>query len=415
MAAVSIKSIFNDFLHIVFIELSVIYSSNHWEAIKECVEKMLNCRKPSGGYAEYVCTCCGESRKVSFTCKCRFCTSCGRRYIEEWVEKTVSSIFDVPHRHIVFTIPRELRGIIFQSRHLIKVMTDCAAKTALEVIQSGGTGAVPGITAIVHTFGGDIKFNPHVHMLITEGGLTGDGEWDDIPFLPYPLLRKKWQYHLLTALKAELPKTEENARLIDRLFKSKDKGFYVNAEKKMTSARFAARYIGRYMARPALAEYRIIRYDRETVTFWYKDHKSGRKVTMALEVKEFIKRLTDHIPLKGFKMVRRYGLYARRSQRLSIKILQKCRRFKQAVIEFFNDGSSVRKMTWRERLINSFGSDPLLCRKCGIEMMLWKIWHPVYGTIFDLSRDGPFVETENKDIIVKERLDGHLQLGLFPG
>jgi Putative transposase/Transposase zinc-binding domain len=414
MAAVSIKSIFNDFWHIVFIELSAIYSSVHWEAITENVEKMLNCRKPSGGYAEYVCTCCGESRKVPFTCKCRFCTSCGRRYIEERVEKTVSGIFDVPHRHIVFTVPQELRGKIFQNRHLIKVLTDCAAKTALEVIQSGGSGAVPGIIAIVHTFGGDIKFNPHVHMLITEGGLTAGGQWTDIPFLPYALLRRKWQYYLLTALKAELPKTADNARLIDSLFKCRDRGFYVNAEKKMTSARFAARYIGRYMARPALAEYRIIRYNGETVTFWYKDHKSGRKVMMTLEVKEFIKRLIDHIPLKGFKMVRRYGLYARRSHGLSLKILQKCRRFKQTVIEFIN-GSSVRKVTWRERMIKSFGSDPLLCRKCGEEMMLWNIWHPVYGTIYDLSRDGPFVEIEHKDIIVKEHVNLHVQPALFPG
>jgi len=292
-------------------------------------------------------------------------------------------------------------------------MTDCAAKTALEVIQSRGSDAVPGIIAIVHTFGGDIKFNPHVHMLITEGGLTVGGQWVDIPFLPYGLLRRKWQYYLLTALKAELPKTEENARFIDNLFKSRDKGFYVNAEKKMTSARFAARYIGRYMARPALAEYRIICYDGETVTFWYKDHKSGRKVKVTFDVKEFIKRLIDHIPLKGFKMVRRYGIYARRSQNLSIKVLQQCKRFKQMTIEFVN-GSSVKTVTWRERMINSFGSDPLLCRKCGVEMMLWKLWHPVYGTIFDLSRDGPFVEIENKEIIVKERKDRHIQIGLFP-
>ena len=417
MAKTSIKTIFNDFWYIIFAELSVIYSSIHWESIVENVEKMLNCRNPSGGYAEYICPCCFEKKKVPFTCKCRFCTSCGKRYIEEWVEKTVNNIFDVPHRHIVFTIPQELREIIFNDRSLLKVLLDCAAKTALEVLQIRGSNAVPGIIAIVHTFGGDLKFNPHVHMLITEGGLTSDNQWDDIPFLPYALLRKKWQYHLLTELKALLPKTRENAQLIDYLFKSKRKGFYVNAEKKMTSARFAARYIGRYMARPALAEYRIIRYDGKTVTFWYKDHATNRKVTITLEVEEFIKRLIDHIPVKGFKMVRRYGIYSRRSKSISIKILQKCKRFIQMTIEFINDG--FKKISWRERIIRSFGKDPLLCKKCREEMLLWRIWHPKYGTIFELSRDGPFENAQtdnayNANKVVKDCQDKHIQIGLFP-
>jgi len=414
MKKISIKAIFNDFWYLVFAELSVIYSSIHWDSIVENVGKMLNCRNPLGGYAEYICPCCFKKKKVAFTCKCRFCTSCGKRYIEEWVEKTVNNIFDVPHRHIVFTIPKELREIIFKDRSLIKVLTDCAARTALEVLQIRGSDAVPGIIAIVHTFGGDLKFNPHVHMLITEGGLTSNNQWDDIPFLPYALLRKKWQYYLLTELKALLPKTSENAQLIDYLFKSKSKGFYVNAEKKMTSARFAARYIGRYMARPALAEYRIIRYDGKTVTFWYKDHATNRKVTITLEVKEFIKRLIDHIPVKGFKMVRRYGIYSRRSKSISIKILQKCKRFIQMTIEFINDG--YKKISWRERIIRSFGKDPLLCPKCREEMLLWRIWHPKYGTIFELSRDGPFenAQTDNANKVVKERQDIHIQIGLFP-
>lgn len=415
MVKTSIKTIFNDFWYLVFAELSVIYSSIHWDSVVENVEKMLNCRNPSGGYAEYICPCCFEKKKVPFTCKCRFCTSCGKIYIEKWVEKTVNNIFDVPHRHIVFTIPQELRAIIFKDRSLIKVLTDCAARAALEVLQIRGSDAVPGIIAIVHTFGGDLKFNPHVHMLITEGGLTSDNQWDDIPFLPYALLRKKWQYYLLTELKAILPKTRENAQLIDYLFKSKSKGFYVNAEKKMTSARFAARYIGRYMARPALAEYRIIRYDGKTVTFWYKDHYTNRRVTMTLEVKEFIKRLIDHIPVKGFKMVRRYGIYSRRSKSISIKILQKCKRFIQMTIDFINDG--FKTVSWRERMIRSFGKDPLLCQKCKEEMFLWRIWHPEYGTIFDLSRDGPFgSEQKNNDekIIAKNRQDEHIQIGLFP-
>ena len=93
----------------------------------------------------------------------------------------------------------------------------------------------------------------------------------------------------MTEIKAKLPKTSENTQFIDNLFKRNDKGFYVNGEKKMTSARGAARYIGWYMARPALAEYKIIHYDGRMVTYWYIDHKTGRKITETIEAKEFIR------------------------------------------------------------------------------------------------------------------------------
>jgi len=273
-------------------------------------------------------------------------------------------------------------------------MMDCASRAAMEVLQSKGLDGVPGILLVVHTFGRNLKFNPHVHMLMTEGGLTSADQWVDIPFLPYGLLRNKWQYHLLTEIKASLPQTRENFRLIDYLFKSQRKGFYVNGKSKMTSARHAARYIGRYMARPALAEHKITNYNGNHVTFWYIDHKTKVKVTETIPAKDFIKRLIDHIPLKGFKMARHYGIYSRRTRSISIKILMGCKQFIQKTFEFMRSGS--KSLSWRDRLIQSFGKYPLICQKCKEEMLLWRIWHPDYGDIFDLSRDGPFLESENE-------------------
>ena len=182
---------------------------------------------------------------------------------------------------------------------------------------------------------------------------------------------------------------------------------------KMTSARYAARYIGRYMARPALAEHKIIRYDGKMVTFWYIDHKTNRKVFKTLEAKEFIKLLIDHIPLKGFKMVRHYGLYGRRSKSISLKTLQSCKRFVQVSFDFVT--GATRSKTWRQRMIESFGKDPLICSKCKEEMLSWKIWHPKYGAIFDLSRDGPFIEEEHYQKInrPKSQPKAHIQLCLF--
>ncbi len=189
-----------------------------------------------------------------------------------------------------------------------------------------------------------------------------------------------------------LPKSKDNDILIDNLFKDNEKGFYVHGASKMTSSRYAARYIGRYVARPALAEYRITRYDGKEVTFWYESHETGKRVYTTLSAKEFIMRLIVHIPLKGFKMVRHYGLYARRIKNIAIEILKKCKKFIQSSFAFITGVSNP--LNWRERLRRSFGSDPLICSRCKEEMELWKIWHPEYGDIYNFSRDAPVVESE---------------------
>ena len=418
MLAISIKSIFSDHWKSIKLELSRRYESSHWKSIVESVEKMLSCREPSNGYAEYICTHCGTKKKCSFTCKGRFCTSCGKKYTDEWVQRTVDELIDVPHRHLVLTVAEELREVLFWHRSLLKVMMDSAAKTALEVLQSQKSGAVPGILVVVHTFGRDLKFNPHVHLLMTEGGLRG-GQWEPIPFLPYALLRKKWQYHLLTEIKGCWAESREDSRFIDRLFKDNVQGFYVNGESRMTSSRYAARYIGRYIARPALAEHKITSYDGEWVTFWYESHEEKRRVYRRLEAREFIERLIDHLPLKGFKMVRHYGLYARRSKGMALEVLSKCGNFLQKSFAFLSAPAKV--LSWRQRLIQTYGRDPLRCPRCGEEMELWRIWHPKYGDIFDLGRDGPGVELVDEKDSAQEEVQGFLeglrwasQLSLFP-
>jgi len=384
----------------------------------ESVEKMLSCREPSNGYAEYICTHCGTKKRCPFTCKGRFCTSCGKKYTDEWVQRTVGELIDVSHRHLVLTVAEELREVLFWHRSLLKVMMDCAAKTALEVLQSQKSEVVPGILAVVHTFGRDLKFNPHVHLLITEGGLRGE-RWEPIPFLPYALLRKKWQYHLLTEIKRRWAKSREDSRFIDRLFKENVQGFYVNGESQMTSSRYAARYIGRYIARPALAEHKVTGYDGQWVTFWYESHEEKRRVYRRLEAREFIGRLIDHIPLKGFKMVRHYGLYARRSKGIALEILSKCRNFLQQSFAFLSAPAKV--LSWRQRLIQTFGQDPLRCPRCGEEMELWRIWHPRYGDLFDFGRDSPGVELLDAKDTAERKAQGFLegsrwanQLSLFP-
>ena len=94
------------------------------------------------------------------------------------------------------------------------------------------------------------------------------------------------------------------------MFKDYPNGFYINAKSRMKSARGAARYIGRYLARPAIAEYRILSYDGRNVTFWYKSHETNERVEETVTAQVFVGRLLMHITPKYFKMVRLYGVYA---------------------------------------------------------------------------------------------------------
>ena len=375
-------------------------------SVIDAVNKMLICGTKKMGYAVYVCTNCLQhpEKIVFFTCKSRFCTSCGKIYVDNWVKKMTTEILDKPHRHLVFTIPEQLRAKIYWDRDLLKVLSDIAAKVVMDNTQD----LTAGIITVVHTFGRNLSFNPHVHVLMTEGGLDDKAKWLGIYFLPYAKLRKQWQYYLLTELRRHLSDIKDVLQLIDTLFVKYPKGFYVNAESKMDDAQKAVKYVGRYIARPAIAESRIQSYDGETVTFAYEDHETGESKSEKLPVLLFMGRLIMHIPKKGYQMVKRYGLYARHIKPLFSKALELMRRAKQLLFSFF----STRE-TWRQRIINRFQTDPLLCPKCGAEMELWLIWHPKYGVLYDIITDSQSItdyEKEQKEQKQAEEIQLYLPL-----
>ena len=360
-------------------------------SVCEAVEKAIKCGDPKYGYAEYICTNCNgkEKKKVAFTCKSRFCNKCGKVYIDQWVEKQAERIIEVGHRHMVFSIPKELRMVFYHNREWLKELSDNAAA----VIQywyrekARRKGYEVGIIAVVHTFGRDLKFNPHIHALVTEGAIDKNKLWKEVGFIPYEYLRKAWQKVLLDWVKKKYVNSMIVKRLINDLYKRYPKGFYVYAERRMKDARGAARYIGRYLARPAIAEYRIISYHGQQVHFWYQDHETEKRVEVKLDVLDFIGRLTYHIPKKHFKMVRRYGLYRRDLNKLAQKVVGLWnwvkRRAKQIKLPF-----PAKRKRWKERMYEAFGSNPLRCPCCGKEMELWIIWHHKYGVIWQLSKDG---------------------------
>nr|WP_246516631.1 transposase [Salicibibacter cibarius] len=181
----------------------------------------------------------------------------------------------------------------------------------------------PGIIAGLHTFGSRVNFNPHIHMMVTMGGMTKKGEWKTYDFIPFQMLRKQWQAVVLKLIRKHLSgkdKKRVQARL-QQAFSKNGEGFYIYAPKQRGKAQDQLRYIGRYMRRPAIGINRIEAYDGQMVTFKYHDKVDGKEKHVSVSAEEFIRRLIRHIPDEQFKTIRYYGLYSRRTKNVSKKVL----------------------------------------------------------------------------------------------
>lgn len=350
-------------------------NNNNWETFKQKygerirsivikeVEKFRDCGDMKNGFKLYVCEGCNDVHTVAYRCKGRFCTTCSIGESEEWSRLLTEDVLQVNHRHMIFTIDEGLREIFLLHRNLLKPLMDEAAKLVTDFFQKKGK-VTPGIISGLHTFGAKVNFNPHVHMLVTMGGITKKGNWKDYDYIPFKMLRKQWQTVVLKLIRKHLNK-EEKKRVQPRLQKAffeNGEGFYVYAPKQKGKIAEQLRYIGRYIRRPAIGINRIEAYDGQQVTFKYIDKTDGKEKHETVTVEEFIIRLIRHIPDEQFKTIRHYGMYSRRSKRISKKILAKWQEGKRRWI--IKVWKKLRRQTWRERVIAGGQKDPLICPHC---------------------------------------------------
>ena len=347
-----------------------IYKKNNSYEIREVeireVEKMLSCMDPQKGYSVYMCVNCGKTKKLPHSCKSRICSVCGKKHADEWAEKINKEMYAVPYRHIILTVSDRLWVYFEGNSKLQKLMLDTAAKVMKDIVRNFNSKRVKadaGIIMVLHPFGRDLKTNMHVHMLMTEGGLTSNGKWIDMPYIDYRIIRKKWQYEILTAMKKAMPGNKELARVIDWCFKERTNGFNIQAQRRIEGkTKQAARYMARYVRHPAIADSRIINYDTKNVTFVYD--REGKTFTVVMEKYEFIHNVIKHIPEKHFKMVRYFGIHARRAKKSIREVMEKL----GLVVKYL-----IKPFSWRKNIKQYTGKDPLKCRDCNGEMLIYKV------------------------------------------
>lgn len=348
------------------------YGKRTRKVVQEEVEKMMKCGSKENGYIKIKCPECGNEKIVGFTCKSRICSSCGKIRMDDFAEELKGRLINTKHRHMVFTIPDELRIIFMKEKELLKILSDAVA----EVIRSWYYDMnhkeeyMPGIVTVIHTFGRDMKWNPHVHALITEGAMGKSKGWKKVWYIPYEMLRERWQKVLLDKIEMIVGKRKFKEQK-NKLYKRLKDGFYVYAKKKeVTNEKELIKYIGRYIGRPAIAESRIIKYENGKVRFWYQRHEDDKRVEEEIDVEEFIGRIIMHVPERNFKMVRYYGIYSR-NNRYKGKFIQMV---KKEVME------QLRKFRkWKWRIEKTYKVDPMKCEKCGTQMILYEIHFMING------------------------------------
>ena len=342
----------------------MIYILHPRASVIENVDKMINCGNPAFGGAMYGCPNCGKLKFVPFRCHSRFCTTCGNLYAMNRTTSMSFKLVNVIHRHCVFTIDSQLRDFFLKDRSLLNCLFDAVRSVISRMFfkQSKSMNFTPGFIMVLHTFGRDLKWNPHIHCLISEGGYSDNGFWRNINHFNYTYLRNAFRTALLNELELKIGPSFKKIK--SQCYREHKEGFYVYAKPNKCDPTTVVKYIGRYLGRPVIASSRIDKYDGDSVTFHYNRHEDNKYVEETLPVMDFIQRLIQHIPEKHFKMIRYGGIYAR--HRDSDKKLHRAiSREKQPFYKGFNK--------WRTAILSSFGYDPLKCQ-CGTTMLFLELY-----------------------------------------
>jgi len=370
-----------------------------WEAFKqqhpryadvdEVVQKMLGCGDPANGYAMYLCPDCRERRVVAFSCKSQFCLSCAKVHGATWVE-TVQRMLHagVSYRHLTLTVPEALRPLFYQhAALLLDGFMQAAQQTMDAVVRRIKRGTVKlGYIVVLQTAGRSATYNPHLHVIMTDGGLRSDGTWQRLGDLPYDLLHRTWQQHVLQLIETRLADNAWAQGLVTEMRRRYPKGFvaYLQGDVRRRMKQ-VTRYLVKYVVSPPMALSRIRAYDRDqgTVRYWYRDHQRGGKRTEETVSREtFIGRMVQHILPKGFQRIRYYGLQATCIlKQVREKVAVALHVAVQPVLDMLEPPPQPR--SYRARMQVTLGHDPLQCPGCGGDLWLWQIWHPQYGVIYD--------------------------------
>jgi len=323
---------------------------------------------------------CGQVQLQYHNCGNRHCPNCGGMRRQQWLDDKTSELLPTAYYHVVFTLPHELNSLIMGNRKvLFRLLLEASSYTLLKLAKDKKwLGAKPDIISILHTWGQQLSFHPHVHCIVSGGGVQEDAkgqpeQW--IPekrrnrsfLFPAPLLKKVYKTYYLQQVKRLLQQdklqTTDKAATMAMLADISRKRWNVYAKKPFGGPSQVLEYLGRYTHKVAITAHRIkaISSSSNTITFTYKDyHKRNTKEEqqqMTIPIAEFIRRFEQHILPRGFVKIRHYGYLRnhKRSERLQLLF----RLMKQP------PPPPKVQVPVSQRMLEQYGKDIGQCPQCG--------------------------------------------------
>ena len=286
-----------------------------------------NCRTAAFGAHVDICDSCGHQVISYNSCRNRHCPKCQTLKKEQWIEKQEQYLLNTGYFHVVFTVPDDLNPVIYQNQGILyNLFFRAVSETLLERgADQKYIGAKLGVTAILHTWGQNLLYHPHIHCIVPGGGLTKDGKWRGSKkkfFIPVKVLSKKFRGKFMayfrqaklnffgSAQDLSIPGNFDS--FVARLYR---KDWVTYCKPPFENASKVVKYLGRYTHRVAISNNRILNAADGRVTFNWRDYKDGNKVkAMTVTAEEFIRRFMLHVLPSGFHKIRHYGILASRDK-----------------------------------------------------------------------------------------------------
>jgi len=328
-----------------------------------------------GGHKDQ-CDHCGHVEISYNSCRNRHCPKCQTLQKEKWIEARSQDLLPIEYFHVVFTLPSELNPLaLLNQRVLYDLLFRSASETLTQLAQDPKhLGATVGVIGILHTWGQNLMAHPHLHCIVTGGGLSSDGTWKPCRrgfFLPVRVMSALFRGKFLDLLKDSFKK--EVLVFPDRLRHLKDptdfetfrknlypKQWVVYCKEPFNGVQGVLQYLGRYTHRIAISNHRLLNLRNGDVSFLWRDYAdNNRQKTMTLKAAEFLRRFLLHVLPSRYVRIRHFGLLANRKRKDNVARCRKLLEDVQTVTQ-----PNTRKETWQQQLFRISGIDVTLCPVC---------------------------------------------------
>ena len=338
------------------------YKQKVIKAIKDCKTEKLGAHK-------YICDECGYEEIAYNSCRNRHCPNCQTGKKLKWIEARKEEVLNIKYYHVVFTIPSEMYLLTLQNQEkMYKLLFKASAETLKELAKDEKyLGGEIGFFSILHTWGQNLMYHPHIHLVVTGGGLSETEKWvekEEDFFIPVKVMSRKFRGKFLSYVKKSKNlkffgenKDLENPEVFNNLMQQMyEKEWVVYCKEPFKNAESVIQYLGRYTHRVAISNERIIKIEDGKVTFKWRDYKDNNQMKeMTITTEEFIRRFLIHILPPKFMKIRYYGILGNRNKKkklLKCKILTRTKIYKK------------KELPTLELLKKVLGKDFNLCPHC---------------------------------------------------